>query len=112
MVTGRELVISAHDRINVRTSLRAMPEDVRPDLRRRTVTPAWAHVGACRAIAGDRAGFRAGGSAYQPPADGSVLLVANETAVPAPAALLEVETRPVRVFAEAPEESYRVDREP
>ncbi len=37
MATGRELVMPADDRINVRSSLRAMPEDTRPDLRWYTV---------------------------------------------------------------------------
>ncbi|MEV6239107.1 siderophore-interacting protein [Lentzea sp. NPDC051838] len=127
MATGRELVMPADDRINVRTSLRAMPEDVRPDLRWYTIRahrPSVAEIDvdfvvhgdagpgtrwARRAIAGDQAGFRAGGSAYRPPSEGPVLLVADETALPALAAILEVETRPAQVFAEVPDESYRVD---
>jgi NADPH-dependent ferric siderophore reductase len=127
MATGRELVMPADDRINVRTSLRAMPEDTRPDLRWYTVRAHRRDVAeidvdfvvhgdagpgtrwARRAIAGDKAGFRAGGSAYLPPAGGSVLLVADETALPALAAILEVETRPVHVFAEVPDETYRAD---
>ena len=58
-----------------------------------------------RAVAGDQAGFRAGGSAYRPPSAGSVLLAADETALPALSAILEAETRPVQV----PGESYRTD---
>ncbi|MDX8054213.1 siderophore-interacting protein [Lentzea sp. BCCO 10_0798] len=129
MATGRELVMPADDRINVRSSLRAMPEDTRPDLRWYTVRahrPDVAEIDvdfvvhgdagpgtrwARRAITGDEAGFRAGGSAYRPPAGGSVLLAADETALPALAAILEVETRPVQVFVEVPDESYRVDLE-
>lgn len=127
VANGRELVMPADDRINVRSSLRAMPEDVRPDLRWYTIRahrPAVAEIDvdfvlhgdagpgtrwARRAIAGDQAGFRAGGSAYRPPVDGSVLLAADETALPALSAILEVETRPVQVFVEVPDESYRVD---
>lgn len=141
--TGRELVMPADDRVNVRSSLRAMPEDTRPDLRWYTIRahrPDTAEIDvdfvvhgdagpgtrwARRAIAGDKAGFRAGGSAYNPPSEGSVLLAADETALPALAAILEVETRPVHgavgehrggeacddlfVFVEVPDESYRVD---
>jgi len=124
--TGRELVMPADDRINVRSALRAMPEDVRPDLRWYTIRTHRADTAeidvdfvlhgdagpgtrwARRVIAGDKAGFRAGGSAYKPPSSGSVLLVADETALPALAAILEVETRPVHVFAEVPDESFRV----
>ncbi|SEQ22448.1 siderophore-interacting protein [Lentzea albida] len=124
---GRDLVLPPDDRINVRTSLREMPEDTRPDLRWYTVRahrPDVAEIDvdfvvhgdagpgtrwARRAIAGDTAGFRAGGSAYRPPAEGSVLLVADETALPALAAILEAETRPLHVFAEVPDESYRLD---
>jgi NADPH-dependent ferric siderophore reductase len=125
--SGRELVMPADDRINVRTSLRATAEDVRPDLRWYTIRAHRPPAGeidvdfvvhgdagpgtrwARRAIAGDKAGFRAGGSAYRPPASGSVLLAADETALPALSAILEVETRPVHVFVEVPDESYRVD---
>ncbi len=129
MATGRELVLPPDDRINVRTALRGMPEDVRPDLRWYTVRAhrpeqqeidvdfvvhgdagpgtRWAR----HAVAGDEAGFRAGGSAYRPPADGSVLLVADETALPALAAILESETRLVHVLVEVPDESYRLDIE-
>ncbi|GLY51207.1 siderophore-interacting protein [Lentzea sp. NBRC 102530] len=127
MATARDLVMPPDDRINVRTSLRAMPEETRPDLRWYTIRahrPEVAEIDvdfvvhgdagpgtrwARRAIAGDRAGFRAGGSAYRPPAEGAVLLAADETALPALAAILEVETRPLHVFAEVPDESYRVD---
>jgi NADPH-dependent ferric siderophore reductase len=127
VATGRELLMPADDRINVRSALRAMPEDERPDLRWytiRTHRPNEAEIDvdfvvhgdagpgtrwARRAIAGDQAGFRAGGSAYRPPASGSVLLAADETALPALAAILEVETRPLQVFAEVPDESYRTD---
>lgn len=125
MASDRELVMPADDRVNVRTSLRAMPEDVRPDLRWYTVRahrpdPAEIDVDFVvhgdagpgtrwtrRAAAGDKAGFRAGGSAYRP-VDGTILLVADETALPALAAILEVESRPVHVFVEVPDESYRV----
>lgn len=127
MANGRELIMPPDDRVNVRASLRAMPEEDRPDLRWYTVRAhrqdraeidvdfvihgdagpgtRWAR----RAIRGDKAGFRAGGSAYRPPAEGAVLLVADETALPALTAILEAETRPVRVFAEVPDESYRLD---
>jgi NADPH-dependent ferric siderophore reductase len=129
VATGRDLVMPADDRINVRSSLRAMPEDTRPDLRWYTIRahrPEKAEIDvdfvvhgdagpgtrwARRAIAGDQAGFRAGGSAYRPPSAGSVLLVADETALPALSAILEAETRPAHVFVEVPDESYRIDLE-
>ncbi|MFD9699754.1 siderophore-interacting protein [Lentzea sp. NPDC059081] len=129
MAQGDDLVMPADDRINVRAALQAMPEDLRPDLRWYTVRahrPERAEIDvdfvvhgdagpgtrwARRATSGSRAGFRAGGSAYRPPAEGSVLLVADETALPALAAILEVETRPLHVFVEVPDESFRLDLE-
>lgn len=129
MATGRDLVMPPDDRINVRSSLRAMPEGTRPDLRWYTVRAHRPEVSeidvdfvvhgdagpgtrwARRAIAGDQAGFRAGGSAYRPPTEGSVLLAADETALPALAAILEVETRPMHVYVEVPDESYKIDLE-
>ena len=125
MATDRELVMPADDRINVRSSLRAMPEDTRPDLRWYSVRahrPGTAEIDvdfvvhgdagpgtrwARRASTGEKAGFRAAGSAYLP-VDGTIPLAADETALPALAAILEVESRPVHVFVEVPDESYRV----
>ncbi|MFI6094597.1 siderophore-interacting protein [Lentzea sp. NPDC051213] len=127
MATDRELVMPADDRINVRSSLRAMPEDVRPDLRWYTVRAHRADVAeidvdfvvhgdagpgtrwARRAEAGQKAGFRAGGSAYRPPTSGAVLLAADETALPALAAILSTETRPLHVFVEVPDPSFQLD---
>ncbi|WP_207312228.1 siderophore-interacting protein [Lentzea alba] len=127
VANGRDLVMPADDRINVRSSLRAMPEETRPDLRWYTIRahrPETAEIDvdfvvhgdagpgtrwARRAVAGDQAGFRAGGSAYRPPSSGAVLLAADETALPALSAILETETRPVQVFVEVPDESYRTD---
>lgn len=40
-----------------------------------------------------------------------MLLVADETALPALSAILEAETRHAHVFVEVPDESYRIDLE-
>lgn len=119
----RPLVMPSEDRINVRTAIRALPEDERPDLRWYTIR-AHRHEQAqidvdfvlhgdagpgtrwaVRVTAGQRVGFRAGGSSYQ--GSGTVLLAADETALPALGAILEQDT-PAHVFAEVPDESYRV----
>ncbi|ANZ43430.1 hypothetical protein BBK82_40365 [Lentzea guizhouensis] len=125
MAEDRELVMPPDDRINVRTSLRNMPEDVRPDLRWYTVRAHRPKAGeidvdfvvhgdagpgtrwARRAEVGSTAGFRAGGSAYRPVGD-TVLLAADETALPALAAILEAGQRSVHVFVEVPDESFQV----
>ncbi|NKE60016.1 hypothetical protein FXN61_25740 [Lentzea sp. PSKA42] len=54
MATGRELVMPPDDRINVRSSLRAMPEDERPDLRWYTVRAHRRDVAEIDAIRGAR----------------------------------------------------------
>lgn len=126
MACDRELVMPAEDRINVRSSLRAMPEDQRPDLRWYTVRHHRPHASeidvdfvvhgdagpgtrwARRVEPGWRAGFRAGGSAYRPPASGDVVLAADETALPALGAILETEQRPLRVYVEVPDASFRI----
>lgn len=125
MAPERELVMPADDRINVRSALRAMPENVRPDLRWYTVRahrPDTAEIDvdfvvhgdagpgtrwARHAEVGEKAGFRADGSAYRP-VNGTILLAADETALPAVVAIIEAESRPVHVFVEVPDESYQV----
>ncbi|MFD0207367.1 MULTISPECIES: siderophore-interacting protein [Saccharothrix] len=59
---------------------------------------------------GRSVGFRAGNSGYRAPSTGTVLLVADETALPALAAILESGVpADTRIFAEVPGEDHRVD---
>ncbi|PRY55656.1 NADPH-dependent ferric siderophore reductase [Knoellia remsis] len=93
---------------NVRAAIAEMPDDVRPGLRWYTVRsqdPAASTIDvdivthgdsgpgsawACTARVGDRVGFRSGGALYRGhECDGRLLLVADETALPALAAILE-----------------------
>ncbi|MGW4116261.1 siderophore-interacting protein [Actinosynnema sp. NPDC004786] len=124
---GRPLTMPDEDRVNVRTAIRALPEADRPDLRWYTVRAhrpeareidvdfvlhgdagpgtRWAR----RAEVGQSVGFRAGNSGYRPPSGGAVLLVADETALPALAAIVEAGApADARIFAEVPSEEYRV----
>ncbi|TWP47052.1 siderophore-interacting protein [Lentzea tibetensis] len=124
---GAALTMPGEDRINVRAAIRAMPSEQQPDVRWYTVRahrPEAAEIDvdfvlhgdagpgtrwASNAAAGDRVGFRAGTSGYRAPDGGRVLLAADETALPALGAILEQQPEQRRhVFAEVPDESYRV----
>ncbi len=105
---GRGLVMPDPEPLNVRASIAAIPEDVRPDLRWYTIRShdraagridvdivthgdsgpgsAWT----VRASVGDPAGFRASGALYRGlDLVGRQVLVADETAVPSVAAILD-----------------------
>ncbi|OLF18156.1 hypothetical protein BU204_07840 [Actinophytocola xanthii] len=119
------------DRLNVRQAIRALPEDQRPDLRWYTIRRLRREVGeidvdivlhgdagpgsrwAGAARPGHEVGFRAGTATYAPPEGARHrLLAADETALPALAAILESgqaapEGTEPHVFVEVPDESYR-----
>ncbi|WP_404386653.1 siderophore-interacting protein [Knoellia locipacati] len=105
---GAGLTLPDADSDNVRAAIAGMPEGERPDLRWYTIRAhhavnrtidvdivthgdsgpgsAWA----VRAMAGDRVGFRSGGALFRGhECDGPVLLAADETAVPALAAIAD-----------------------
>ena len=124
---GRPLTMPSEDRVNVRTAIRALPAEDRPDLRWYTVRahrPALAEIDvdfllhgdagpgtrwATRVRVGRAAGFRAGNSGYRAPSTGTVLLAADETALPALCAILESGVPDdTRVFAEVPTEAHRL----
>lgn len=105
---GRGLVLPDPEPLNVRAAVADLPEDDRPDLRWYTirahdrlagridvdiVTHGDSGCGSAwtvRAAPGDRAGFRAGGALYRGhEVVGRQVLVADETAVPSVAAILE-----------------------
>ncbi len=122
---GGELAFPAEDGINVRAAIAKMPEATRPDLRWYTVRAVrgerceidvdfvlhedahgpgstWASAAEVGAVAG----FRACGSTYQrQPGATSRLLVADETALPALCAILEVQPGATAIV-EVPDESY------
>lgn len=104
---GTELVMPDGTRENLRAAIADMPEGDRPDLRWYTVRAhhpemstidvdivthgdsgpgsAWA----CAAQVGDRAGYRSGGALYRGhECEGRMLIVADETALPAVAAIM------------------------
>lgn len=104
---GTELVMPDGTRENLRAAIADMPEHDRPDLRWYTVRAhhpesssidvdivthgdsgpgsAWA----CSAQVGDRAGYRSGGALYRGhECSGRMLIVADETALPAVAAIM------------------------
>ena len=113
----------------MRQAIRKLPADQRPELRWYTIRslrpdvreidvgfvlhgdagPGSRWAGAARP--GDEVGFRAGKATYVPPdGDGRRLLAADETALPALAAILEAHgagPAPIEAFAEVPDESYR-----
>ncbi|MFQ6170822.1 siderophore-interacting protein [Oryzobacter sp. R7] len=105
---GRPLALPDPGMLNVRAAVADLPEEDRPDLRWYTIRahdPAAARIevdivthGDCgpgsawagRARPGDRAGFRASGALYRGgDLAGRQVLVADETAVPSVAAILE-----------------------
>lgn len=105
---GQDLTMPADDRINIRASIQKMPEAQRPDIRWYTVrnhrrqdctidvdivTHGTSGPGSTWALAaqpGDHVGFRMGSGSYQPPGEGvRHLLIADETAVPAVAAIAD-----------------------
>ncbi|MER5266440.1 siderophore-interacting protein [Actinosynnema sp. NPDC002837] len=123
----RPLTMPSADRVNVRTAIRALPAEDRPDLRWYTIRahrPERNEVDvdfvlhgdagpgtrwATSAEVGRSVGFRAGNSGYRPPSGGAVLLAADETALPALCAILESGVpADARIFAEVPDEGYRV----
>ncbi|MFW5470581.1 siderophore-interacting protein [Knoellia sp. CPCC 206435] len=104
---GAALTLPDGTRENVRAAIADMPEGERPDLRWYTVRAHHAHNGtidvdvvthgdsgpgsawACAATVGDRVGFRSGGALFRGhECDGPMVLVADETALPALAAIL------------------------
>lgn len=122
------VTMPSEDTINVRQAIRRLPEAQRPDLRWYTVRalrqadaeidvdfvlhgdngPGSRWAGAARP--GHVAGFRAGTATYAPPpAARTRLLAADETALPALAAILEAGTEDTstHVFVEVPDEGYR-----
>ena len=125
--SGRPLTMPNPDRVNVRTAIRALPAEDQPDLRWYTVRAHRADPGeidvdfvlhgeagpgtrwATRVEVGQSAGFRAGNSGYRAPSAGTVLLAADETALPALCAILESGVpADALIFAEVPDEDYRV----
>lgn len=105
---GASLTMPEDGRENVRAAIADMPEAERPDLRWYTIRAHHALNGsidvdivthgdsgpgsawACAATAGDRVGFRSGGALFRGhECDAPVLLAADETAVPALAAILD-----------------------
>lgn len=105
---GAALTLPDGTRENVRAAIADMPESERPDLRWYTIRAhhafnrtidvdvvthgdsgpgsAWA----CAAQVGDRVGFRSGGALFRGhECDGPMVLVADETALPALAAILD-----------------------
>lgn len=105
---GAALTMPDADRENVRAAIADMPEGERPNLRWYTIRAhhavnrtidvdvvthgdsgpgsAWA----CAAQPGDRVGFRSGGALFRGhECDGAMVLVADETAVPGLAAILD-----------------------
>lgn len=122
---GAPLVLPDASRINIRAAVAAMPAATRPELRWYTVRnhrPEFGeidvdfvlHAGsegpgsrwAAGAEAGQVVGFKANGSAYSPPSGARAqLLVADETSLPALAAVLEQlpgGAGPVIAIAEVP----------
>jgi len=106
---GAELTLPDGAHENVRAAIAEMPEDVRPNLRWYTIRahdPATASIDvdvvthgdsgpgsawALRAAPGVRAGFRSGGALWRGhECEGPLLVVADETALPAVAAILDL----------------------
>jgi NADPH-dependent ferric siderophore reductase len=106
--TGRPLVLPDPGAVDVRACVAALPDADRPALRWYTIRdhdPVLGHVDldivthgdsgpgsawACRARVGDRVGIRAGGALYRGgEVRGRQVLVADETAVPSVAAILD-----------------------
>lgn len=127
---GHQGVLLPEEKMNVRAALRKLPEEVRPELRWYTIRALRPEAGeidvdfvlhedsgpgadwAAAAKPGYVAGFRSGGSTYQPPAGARErLLVADETALPALASILSTVDDPagVLVFVETPGEEYRIE---
>jgi NADPH-dependent ferric siderophore reductase len=125
---GGPLTMPSADRINVRTAIRAMPAEEQPDLRWYTVRahrPESGEIDVDFVLHGDvgpgtrwassvgigqSVGFSAGTSGYRTPSGGTVLLAADETALPALCSILESgASGDVRIFAEVPDEGYRVE---
>ncbi|MCK2239185.1 MULTISPECIES: siderophore-interacting protein [unclassified Crossiella] len=128
---GQQGVLLPAERMNVRAAIRRMPAAVRPELRWYTIRELRAADGeidvdfvlhadagpgsawAATAKPGYLVGFRTGGSCYQPPASARhQLLAADDTALPALAAILStVDDEAVaglRVLVEVPGAEYRV----
>ena len=127
-LAGREFVMPEAGRLNARSAIQAMPVEQRPELRWysvRALRPeaaemdadlvlhgdagpgsAWAE----RARPGETVGFRTGTFEYRAAAPGETqLLVADETAAPALAAIVESQAESgssLRVVVEAPDDSY------
>lgn len=110
---GRDLVMPDPQPLNVRASIADIPQDDRPDLRWYTIRshdPAAARIEVdivthgdsgpgsawtVRAAAGDRVGFRASGALYRGLGlEGRQVLIADETAIPSVAAVLEAQGGP------------------
>lgn len=108
-------------KLNVRAAISRMPEEQQPEIRWYTVRSHRAAAGeidvdivlhgdagpgsawACRAEPGQVVGFRSGASPYDPTRRGTPrLFVADETAVPALAAILEQEPAGAHAFVEVP----------
>lgn len=119
---GRDLPSLPSTDEDIRTTIQSLPDDVRPDVRWYTVRahrPAQQQIDvdivlhgdsgpasrwATHARPGDRVGFRESSAPYLAPEQGHVLLVADETALPALAAILETQAPagPTTVLAEVP----------
>lgn len=122
---GRDLPVLPTVDEDIRPIVAALPEDVRPDIRWYTVRahrPERAEIDvdivlhgdsgpasrwATHARVGDRIGFRESSSPYHAPDSGHQVLVADETALPALAAILEASPEPLdaTVLAEVPGEA-------
>lgn len=105
---GQDLVMPASDRINVRAAIQQIDENLRPEIRWYTirkhrpedcaididiVTHGTNGPGSSWTLAaqvGDQVGFRMGSASYEPPGAGTRhLLIADETAIPALAAIAD-----------------------
>ncbi len=118
------------DRLNVRQAIRKLPDDQQPEMRWYTIRarrPAEHEIDvdfvlhgagtldgpgsrwASAAEPGQVVGFRAGHATYRPPGVGTYLLVADETALPAPSAILEAGVpAETQVYVEIPSDGYRL----
>lgn len=134
---GVPLTMPDVSRMDVRAAIAAIPEPARPDLRFYTIRHHRPAVGeidvdivthgdagpgsawALRVAPGDRCGYRVGSGAYIPPAEGEHhLLIADETALPAVAAIADTlrdhpETHDrVTALVELPDDEHATDYKP
>jgi len=126
-LAGKQFVMPDAGRLNARSAIQAMPEETRPEMRWYSIRALDAERGeltadvvlhgdsgpgsawAARAESGEIVGFRSGAAEYVAPLAGeNQLLIADETAVPALAAIADslADTSGVEAIIEIPDQRY------